>query len=202
MTTNDPRVGEAMAWLERRGSQRNIDGMARYAIVSDKAFGVSVAMLQQLAKRLGRNHELAAALWDTGWYEARMLASLVDEPARVTPAQMDRWCRDFDNWAICDTVCFSPVRSHAARLAQGRQWTAGATSSSSARPLRCWRARRPRQAGRRRAVPSGAQADRARGPRRTELRQEGSELGPPGDGPEEPCAVRGRGCGGHAAGGF
>ena len=59
-----------------------------------------------LAKRLGRNHELAAALWDTGWYEARMLTSFVDEPARVTPAQMDRWCRDFDNWAICDTVCF------------------------------------------------------------------------------------------------
>jgi 3-methyladenine DNA glycosylase AlkD len=35
-----------------------------------------------------------------------MLATLVDEPARVTPAQMDRWCRDFNNWAICDTACF------------------------------------------------------------------------------------------------
>ena len=80
--------------------------MARYAIPSDKAFGVSMGNMQLLAKRLGRNHELAAALWDTGWYEARMLASFVDEPARVTPAQMDRWCRDFDNWAICDTVCF------------------------------------------------------------------------------------------------
>ena len=65
-----------------------------------------VDKIQSLAKRLGRNHELAAALWDTGWYEARMLASFVDEPARVTPAQMDRWCRDFDNWGICDTVCF------------------------------------------------------------------------------------------------
>lgn len=20
---------------------------------------------------------------------------------------MDRWCRDFDNWAICDTLCFA-----------------------------------------------------------------------------------------------
>ncbi len=35
-----------------------------------------------------------------------MLTAFVDEPARVTPAQMDRWCRDFDNWGICDTVCF------------------------------------------------------------------------------------------------
>ena len=62
--------------------------------------------IQVLAKRLGRGHELANALWKTGWYEARMLTSFVDDPARVTSAQMDRWCRDFDNWGICDTVCF------------------------------------------------------------------------------------------------
>jgi 3-methyladenine DNA glycosylase AlkD len=49
--------------------------------------------------------ELAAALWQTGWYEARMMAAFVDEPDRVTAAQMDRWARDFDNWAICDTMC-------------------------------------------------------------------------------------------------
>ena len=35
-----------------------------------------------------------------------MLCAFVDEPARVTPTQMDRWARDFDNWAICDTICF------------------------------------------------------------------------------------------------
>ncbi|HEU4523399.1 MAG TPA: DNA alkylation repair protein, partial [Gemmatimonadales bacterium] len=48
----------------------------------------------------------AIALWATGWYEARMLCSFVDQPERVTPAQMDRWARDFDNWGICDTICF------------------------------------------------------------------------------------------------
>jgi 3-methyladenine DNA glycosylase AlkD len=96
-----------LARLKRLGTKRVRDGMARYGIPSDKAFGVSVGAMRQLAKRLGRNHELAVALWDTGWYEARMLASFVDEPARVTSAQMDRWCRDFDNWAICDTACFA-----------------------------------------------------------------------------------------------
>lgn len=99
-------VASVLAWLKRRGTKANRDGMARYAIRSDKVFGVSVGTLRQHAKKLGRNHDLAAALWDTGWYEARMLASFVDEPARVTPAQMERWCKDFDNWAICDTVCF------------------------------------------------------------------------------------------------
>jgi 3-methyladenine DNA glycosylase AlkD len=96
----------AVAWLKRRGSRRNVEGMARYAIPSDRAFGVSVGTIRDYAKTLGRRHELALALWETGWYEARMLAAFVDEPARVTPAQMDRWCRDFDSWAICDTVCF------------------------------------------------------------------------------------------------
>src|SRR5688572_17615792 len=107
--TKDPFKAEVQAVvteLKRRGTKATRDGMARYGIPSDKAFGVPVGTLRQYAKSLGRNHELAAALWKTGWYEARMLASFVDEPARVTPGQMDLWCRDFDNWAVCDTACF------------------------------------------------------------------------------------------------
>jgi 3-methyladenine DNA glycosylase AlkD len=80
--------------------------MARYGLPSDHALGVSVADIRALAKQIGRRHELAVELWKTGVYEARMLTAFVDEPARVTPAQMDRWCRDFDNWGICDTLCF------------------------------------------------------------------------------------------------
>lgn len=101
------RVREAIAWLEKRGSRKRREEMApRYGVRAAKAFGVSMADLQRLARSLGPDHELALALWATGWYEARMLATLVDVPALVTPAQMDRWCRDFDNWGICDTACF------------------------------------------------------------------------------------------------
>jgi len=99
-------VRKSLETLKRLGSKRNIEGMARYGIRARKVFGVSMAAMRALAKRFGRSHELADALWKTGWYEARILASFVDEPEKVTPAQMDRWCRDFDNWAICDTVCF------------------------------------------------------------------------------------------------
>jgi len=101
-----PKVGKILAWLERHGSKCNRDGMARYGIVANKVFGVSVGTLRAYGKRLGPSHELAERLWDTAWYDARVLAVFVDEPARVTPAQMDRWCRDFDNWAICDGACF------------------------------------------------------------------------------------------------
>ena len=99
-------VAYALKWLERRGTKKNRDGMARYGIVAKKVFGVSMGTMQSLARELGRDHALSQALWKTGWYEARMLASLVGEPARVTPAQMERWAKAFDNWAVCDTATF------------------------------------------------------------------------------------------------
>ena len=109
-TRADPtaeRVRYALDWLGRKGSKVGRDAMARYAIPSDRAFGVSMKDVQALGKALGRDHALALALWETGRYEARALCAYVDEPERVTPAQMDRWCSDFDNWAICDTLCFA-----------------------------------------------------------------------------------------------
>ena len=99
------QVDALLGWLERTGTKRGRESMARYAIPSDKAFGVPVGVLQKKAKEVGRHHELALALWKVDRYEARMLAAFMDDPARVTPAQMDRWCREFDSWAICDTVC-------------------------------------------------------------------------------------------------
>ena len=100
------QVRGALASLEAMSTKRDHDNLARFGITAPKAYGVSMANVQRLAKQLGRSHDLAAALWDTGWYEARTLTAFVDEPARVTPSQMDRWCRDFDNWGICDTLCF------------------------------------------------------------------------------------------------
>jgi 3-methyladenine DNA glycosylase AlkD len=99
-------VESVVASLKRLASKRTRDGLVRYGIPSDNALGVTIGAIQKLAKPIGRDHGLAEALWQTGWYEARLLAAFVDDPERVTPAQMDRWCRDFDNWGICDTVCF------------------------------------------------------------------------------------------------
>jgi 3-methyladenine DNA glycosylase AlkD len=78
------RVIDILHWLERRGTARNRDGMARDGIRSPKAFGVGVAPWRQLARRVGRDHELALALWKTGWLEARLLTVFTDDPAVVT----------------------------------------------------------------------------------------------------------------------
>ena len=99
-------VDDVVARWRKLGSKSVRDGMLRYGIPNENAFGIPVGKIQQLGKELGRNHELALALWETRVYEARMLAAFLDDPKLVTPAQMDRWCKDFDNWGIVDTVCF------------------------------------------------------------------------------------------------
>src|ERR1700730_5747760 len=100
-----PSIGDevqsALALLNMQCSQANLDGMARYGTPSNNALGVAMRDIKALGKKLGCNHRLAVALWDTGVYIERMLASFVGDPAQLTPAQMDRWCQEFDSWAIC-----------------------------------------------------------------------------------------------------
>jgi 3-methyladenine DNA glycosylase AlkD len=106
-TAVKPQVKSIMAKLESLATPKIRDEMGpRYGIHTDNAFGIAVGTLHKVAKEIGKDHALALSLWETGWYEARMLASFIDEPDKVTPKQMDKWCNDFDNWGICDTVCF------------------------------------------------------------------------------------------------
>ena len=98
-------VEQILSWLARHGTRRNREGMERFAISGTKTFGVSMAGMRPLVRRIGRDHALALALWQTGWLEARLLASFVDDPALVTRAQLEAWVVDFDNWAVCDSVC-------------------------------------------------------------------------------------------------
>ena len=101
------QVQFALTWLKRHSTRATLEGMARYSIPSDHAYGVAMKDIKTLGKTLGRNQPLAVALWATGVYEARMLASFVGDPEQLTPAQMDRWCKDFDNWAFCDAMSFN-----------------------------------------------------------------------------------------------
>lgn len=117
-------VASVMAWLEAHCNQKIRNEMGpRYGIFTDNAIGVRMADMIALAKAIGRNHALALQLWATGNYEARTVAAMIDDPAQVTAAQMDRWAKDFDNWAICDTVCFKLFDRTNHAPAKIKQWT-------------------------------------------------------------------------------
>jgi len=123
-TVAQPDVEAVLGSLEKLSNKRIRDElMPRYGIHAKKAFGIGMASIHELARKIGRNHELALALWKTGWYEARLLASFVDEPLRVTPAQMDRWCRDFDNWGVVDTICFKLFDKTPFAFAKVEEWS-------------------------------------------------------------------------------
>jgi 3-methyladenine DNA glycosylase AlkD len=97
-----------LATLERSSSPSyKADLAKRYGIVTKaQVYGVPIATLRKLAKSLGPDHDLAEQLWASGVHDARMLATMVDDPAQVTPSQMERWLQSFDNWALVDTACF------------------------------------------------------------------------------------------------
>jgi len=116
-------TNEVLAWLRRTGTRRTVEGMARYGLPSDRAFGVTVGTMQAMAKRIGKDHDLAEALWASGWYEARMMAAFVGDPRRVTRRQMNAWAADFDNWGICDTACFHLFDRTPFAWEKARQWS-------------------------------------------------------------------------------
>ena len=100
-------VREIVRNLRTMKNTRNLEGMARYGINTDNALGVSVTTLRKMARGLGRDHNLALSLWDTGIHEARILAAIVDQPGRVTKGQMEKWAKEFDSWDVCDQVCMN-----------------------------------------------------------------------------------------------
>ena len=103
-----PTSHSVLTLLNAHQSDAVLANMApRYGIHTTSAIGVSMADMKDIARQVGMDHDLALELWATGIYEARTVAALIDVPASVTAKQMDAWCRDFDNWAICDTVCFN-----------------------------------------------------------------------------------------------
>jgi 3-methyladenine DNA glycosylase AlkD len=97
--------------LYSQANPKNVEGMARYGIKStEKVLGISAKNLFSLAKNIGTNQALALELWQSGIYEARLLAALIADPKQTKKSTMNSWVKDFDNWAICDGVCMHCFR--------------------------------------------------------------------------------------------
>ncbi|MEW6058696.1 MAG: DNA alkylation repair protein [Actinomycetota bacterium] len=118
----DP-VRAVLGRLEASADPSRLPGMARYGIATDRALGVSIPDLRRTARDIGTDHDLALRLWQTGVHEARMLAGMVDEPSRVTAAQMDAWVGDFDSWDLCDQVCSNLFDRTRFAFRKAEQWS-------------------------------------------------------------------------------
>jgi 3-methyladenine DNA glycosylase AlkD len=98
-------VSEVIEQLKQNSDAKYLEGMKRFGVDNSKALGVSLPQIRKLAKSIKKDHQLALDLWDSGIHECRVMASLVDDPKRVTQQQMDKWVADFYSWDVCDQVC-------------------------------------------------------------------------------------------------
>lgn len=102
---NNTQVESIINQLKSMGSEKNREGMARFGIEASNAFGVSVTEMRKFGRAYSGNHELALALWKTGFHDAQMLAGIIDDPKQVTKEQMNDWVKDLNSWDVCDMAC-------------------------------------------------------------------------------------------------
>jgi len=115
-------VKQAVVRLKSMGDPKAVERMARFGIQSSNSFGVSVPKLRTLAREVGRDHLLALKLWETGLHDARLLASMVDDPEQVTIDQMDKWVGDFDSWDVVDGSCGNLFDKTPFAVVKAREW--------------------------------------------------------------------------------
>ncbi len=102
---NATPLAVVLAQLQSHANPVNVAGMARFGINPHNTLGIDIYTLRKLAKPLRPDHVLALGLWQAGLHESRLLASMVDDPAQATEAQLEAWVADFDSWDVCDQVC-------------------------------------------------------------------------------------------------
>lgn len=103
-------VKEVIAELKRNGSRFNREGMNKFGINTDKAFGVNVPVMRKLAKKIGRDHKLAIKLWESGYHEARHIATMIADPVLTTKSLLNEWANEFNSWDIVDGSCSNLIR--------------------------------------------------------------------------------------------
>ena len=79
--------------------------LAYFGVNVRKAYGITTPVLHAFARHIGKDQQLAEQLWSSGIHEARILATLIGEPEKITSPQMERWVRDFDSWDVVDSAC-------------------------------------------------------------------------------------------------
>ena len=116
-------VTDVLNDLKAKSDPENIEGMKRYGIRFKEAYGVRVPELRTYAKKIKRNHELALELWATEIHDARLLATMIDDPKQVTESQMEEWVGDFDSWDKCDLCCSNLFDKTAMAYEKAHEWS-------------------------------------------------------------------------------
>jgi len=100
-------VKDVLDKLQGKAKPEQLEGMAKFGMTVEQRLGVAVPDMRKLAKEIGRDHKLALDLWRTGIAEARIVASMVGDPDKLTEEQMEDWVKGINSWDVCDQVCMN-----------------------------------------------------------------------------------------------
>jgi 3-methyladenine DNA glycosylase AlkD len=117
------QAADLLNQLESLADPDAVAGMAKFAVGGQRTLGISIPTLRGIAKETGKDHELAQQLWISGIHEARILATMIDEPKKVTEAQMESWVAEFDSWDLCDQCCLNLFRRTPFAHPKAHEWS-------------------------------------------------------------------------------
>jgi 3-methyladenine DNA glycosylase AlkD len=109
--------------LKALSDPKAVEGMAQYGINPENTYGISIPNLRKIARETGKNHALAQELWASGIHEARILASMIDDPNMATEEQLESWVRDFDSWDVCDQCCMNLFTKTGLAYRKADEWS-------------------------------------------------------------------------------
>ncbi len=109
--------------LKELGRNENATGMRKFGISGKGILGVKVPDIRMIAREIGKNHRIAMELWDTKLHEARILATMVEDPAAMDAEQAEKWVRDLESWDLCDHFCGNLIALTGSADALLRKWT-------------------------------------------------------------------------------
>ncbi len=116
-------TSDILARLKALSNPKAVEGMARYGINPENTYGISIPNLRKIARETGKNHALAQELWASGIHEARILASMIDDPKIATEEQLESWVKDFDSWDVCDQCCMNLFQKTGLAYRKADEWS-------------------------------------------------------------------------------
>ncbi len=103
-------ISEIIQVFEELSDVDYAKNMKKFGIRYVKSYGLRLPQIRKIAKQCGKNHDLALKLWDYGYHETYLLATMVEESEKVDSIQLDGWVNAFYSWDLVDQACINLLR--------------------------------------------------------------------------------------------
>ena len=96
--------------FERLSDVDFAENMKKFGIRYVRSYGLRLPQIRKVARQCGKNHDFALKLWNHGYHETYLLATLVEESEKVDSEQLDDWVSTFYSWDLVDQACINLLR--------------------------------------------------------------------------------------------